>query len=114
MCFNEDVVVHEVPSSRAPPVRVLSPPRTSTISSSFSVTAITTSSSSSSSAVRRGARAAATDYAVAISDVYYKRNPQKLKDVDMLLTKYKGRVRELYLEVCMKYGEKPLVGRSVI
>lgn len=46
-------------------------------------------------------------YADAIRDVYQRCYPPKLADMDRLMTKYRGRERELYFEVCKKYGEEP-------
>jgi len=46
-------------------------------------------------------------YADAIRDVYQRRYPPKLNDMERLMNKYRGRERELYFEVCKKYGEDP-------
>jgi len=43
-----------------------------------------------------------------ISDVYRRRNPAKLREVDDLLRKYSGAELALYHRVCEKYGERPV------
>lgn len=49
----------------------------------------------------------ASEYAILIQSIYERYNPKKLQDMGRLLQKYKGRARELYLEVCKKYGAHP-------
>jgi len=46
-------------------------------------------------------------YAVLIQNVYEKYNAAKLADFPLLLQKYRSRERELYHEVCKKYGVHP-------
>jgi len=49
----------------------------------------------------------ATEYAVLIQGVYEQYNPKKLQDMGRLLQRYRNRERELYHEVCKKYGAHP-------
>jgi len=49
----------------------------------------------------------ATEYAVLIQSVYERYNPKKLQDMGRLLQRYRNRERELYHEVCKKYGAHP-------
>jgi len=49
----------------------------------------------------------ATEYAVLIQSIYETYNPKKLQDMGRLLLKYRNRERELYHEVCKKYGAHP-------
>jgi len=49
----------------------------------------------------------ASEYAILIQSVYERYNPQKLKDMGRLLSKFKAKERDLYLEVCKKYGTHP-------
>jgi len=44
-----------------------------------------------------------------IRGVYVRQNPSKLGDLDKLFQKYAGGERELYLSVCRKYGEEPVL-----
>src|SRR5437667_3257378 len=44
------------------------------------------------------------DYRAALVEFYQKHNPEKLKDIDLLLTKYKGREEELLHALRVKYG----------
>jgi len=46
----------------------------------------------------------AGEFAVLVQAVYEHFNPKKLQDMPRLLRKYSGRERDLYLEVCKKYG----------
>jgi len=46
-------------------------------------------------------------YAVHIQAVYERYNAKKLADLGKLLAKYRNRERELFLEVCKKYGVHP-------
>jgi len=47
------------------------------------------------------------EFAVLIQAAYEAYNPKKLQDLGRLLQKYRGRERELYHEVCQKYGVHP-------
>merc|ERR1719401_2846157 len=49
----------------------------------------------------------ASEYAVLVQAAYEIYNPAKLADMGRLLKKFKGNERELYLEVCKKYGAHP-------
>merc|ERR1740121_2031727 len=49
----------------------------------------------------------ASEYAVLVQAAYEQFNPKKLQDMPALLRKYKGRERDLYLQVCQKYGTNP-------
>lgn len=49
----------------------------------------------------------AGEFAIAIQSVYEQYNPKKLMDIARLLQKYRHRERELYDEVCKKYGVHP-------
>jgi len=49
----------------------------------------------------------ATEYAVLIQSMYERYNPKKLQDMGRLLARYRSRERELYHEVCKKYGTHP-------
>merc|ERR1719361_304309 len=49
----------------------------------------------------------ATEYALLIQSIYERYNPKKLQDMGRLLARYRGRERELYFEVCKKYGTHP-------
>jgi len=49
----------------------------------------------------------AAEYAVLVQGVYERHNPKKLMDMARLLQKYRSKERDLYLEVCTKYGEHP-------
>jgi len=49
----------------------------------------------------------ATEYAILVQAVYERYNPRKLQDMARLLARYRGRERELYHEVCKKYGMHP-------
>ncbi|CAK0818815.1 unnamed protein product [Prorocentrum cordatum] len=51
--------------------------------------------------------AAAARFGALIRDVYRRKNPAKLGDVDELLAKYAGAEEELYDSICEKYGEEP-------
>jgi predicted NAD-dependent protein-ADP-ribosyltransferase YbiA (DUF1768 family) len=42
-----------------------------------------------------------------IRGVYGRCNQEKLSSIDDLVTKYKGRLKAVYLQVCEKYGEEP-------
>lgn len=46
-------------------------------------------------------------YAVLVQNVYVKYNAKKLEDLPRLLLKFRNRERELYMEVCKKYGVHP-------
>lgn len=46
-------------------------------------------------------------YAVLVQNVYVKHNAKKLEDLPRLLLKFRTRERELYMEVCKKYGVHP-------
>lgn len=46
-------------------------------------------------------------YAVRVQNIYVKYNPKKMEDMPRLLQKFRHRERELYLEVCKKYGVHP-------
>jgi len=48
-----------------------------------------------------------TEYAVLIQSIYERYNPKKLQDMGLLLARYRNRERELYHEVCKKYGTHP-------
>jgi len=47
------------------------------------------------------------EYAILIQSVYVKYNPKKLQDIGRLLQKFRNRERQLYQEVCNKYGVSP-------
>merc|ERR1711974_255320 len=49
----------------------------------------------------------ASQYAILIQAVYERYNPKKMQDMGRLLQKFKARERDLYLEVCKKYGVHP-------
>merc|ERR1719510_1491423 len=49
----------------------------------------------------------AREYAILIQSVYERYNPKKLQDMGRLLQKYRNRERQLYHEVCKKYGTHP-------
>jgi len=48
-----------------------------------------------------------TEYAIHVQAIYEQYNPKKLADMGRLLQKYRRRERELFVEVCKKYGVKP-------
>lgn len=48
-----------------------------------------------------------SEYAVLVQNIYVQYNPKKLRDLGALLQKYRHTERELYLEVCKKYGVHP-------
>jgi len=45
-----------------------------------------------------------TDYRAALIDFYQKHNPDKIREIDLLLAKYKGREEELLHALKVKYG----------
>ncbi len=45
-----------------------------------------------------------TDYRAALIDFYQKHNPEKIREIDLLLAKYKGREEELLHALKVKYG----------
>jgi len=47
-----------------------------------------------------------------IRDVYQRRNPSKLGELDALFKKYAGSEGDVYSHVCKKYGETPNLKRS--
>lgn len=49
------------------------------------------------------------EYATHVQSVYLRHNAKKLADIGRLLAKYRGRERELFHEVCAKYGESPAI-----
>jgi len=49
----------------------------------------------------------ASEFALLVQAVYERFNPKKLQDLGRILQKFKGRERDLYLEVCKKYGVHP-------
>mmetsp|Transcript_108357 Transcript_108357/g.334703 ORF Transcript_108357/g.334703 Transcript_108357/m.334703 type:complete len:636 (+) Transcript_108357:83-1990(+) len=49
----------------------------------------------------------AGDYAILVQNVYERYNPRKLQDLARLLARYRSRERELYTDVCKKYGLHP-------
>eukprot|EP00811_Abedinium_folium_P010702 NODE_19902_length_822_cov_7.847482.p1 GENE.NODE_19902_length_822_cov_7.847482~~NODE_19902_length_822_cov_7.847482.p1 ORF type:complete len:226 (+),score=82.79 NODE_19902_length_822_cov_7.847482:27-704(+) len=49
------------------------------------------------------------EYAMCIQSVYEQFNAKKLQDIGRLLLKYRNRERELYHDVCRKYGVNPAV-----
>merc|ERR1712039_247025 len=55
----------------------------------------------------------ATEYAVLIQSVYERYNPKKLQDMGRLLQKYRSRERDLYFDVCKKYGAHPVKFRAM-
>jgi hypothetical protein len=46
-------------------------------------------------------------YAVRVQNIYVKYNAKKLEDLPRLLQKFRNRERQLYIEVCKKYGVNP-------
>merc|ERR1712187_1027042 len=48
-----------------------------------------------------------SEYAVLVQNIYVQYNPKKLRDIGALLQKYRHSERELYHEVCKKYGVHP-------
>lgn len=49
----------------------------------------------------------ARQYAVLVQGIYVKYNPEKLQDLARLLQKFKDCEKELYVQVCEKYGVNP-------
>lgn len=49
----------------------------------------------------------ATAYSILVQSIYVKHNAKKLQDMGQLLTKYRGKERDLFLDVCMKYSVNP-------
>eukprot|EP00928_Gymnodinium_smaydae_P011779 TRINITY_DN14311_c0_g1_i1.p1 TRINITY_DN14311_c0_g1~~TRINITY_DN14311_c0_g1_i1.p1 ORF type:complete len:627 (-),score=97.70 TRINITY_DN14311_c0_g1_i1:96-1940(-) len=49
----------------------------------------------------------AEEYAIHVQDLYMKHNPKKVADMGALLAKYRQNERQLYIDVCEKYGELP-------
>lgn len=46
-------------------------------------------------------------YAILVQKVYEQFKPEKLSDLARLLQKHRGKEKDLYLEVCQKYGQHP-------
>merc|ERR1712070_1122175 len=55
----------------------------------------------------------ASEFSVLVQSVYERYNPKKLQDVGKLLVKFQKRERDLYLEVCKKYGCHPVKFRAM-
>lgn len=51
----------------------------------------------------------ALEYGSLVQVVYLRHNAVKLADMGRLLAKYRGRERQLLIEVCAKYGENPAI-----